>query len=234
MKLPYLGIHNPILSHFTGRFASNGHSRQATIHSSPLPVTASRFHFRQTAPQSLRGSQWQLRPLSQANAALTYDAYLAHPISLIQQSRGLHLADSYTWQEHMQQIAAYEQDHRTHKAFSFIVLNKTATKCLGMVQVLPLRPFLYYNNAPAHLLVRAGDNAAMITYWLATCSDGSPFACEFIQALQRWFSREWEFDDYYFRINPSDAHCLSILAESGLATQFSLKVPPYDYAFYGN
>ena len=178
--------------------------------------------------------QWQLRPLSQAHAALAYEAILIYPTALIPQSREPYPTESYTWQNHIQRLKTVEQEQQTYKSFSYIVLNKAATKCLGMVRIMPLRPFLYYNNAPTHLIIRAGNNAAMISYWLAPCPAESSFACEFIQALQRWFNRNWEFDDYFFRINPSDSHCLATLADTGLNAQFSLKVPPDNYVFYSN
>lgn len=233
MKLPYLGLHNPIISHFTDYFAGNGHGRQSPTRPT-LPVTTSRFHFNHPVPQTLKGNQWQLRPLSQAHAALAYEAILIYPTALIPQSREPHPTESYTWQNHIQRLKTVEQEQQTYKSFSYIVLNKAATKCLGVVGIMPLRPFLYYNNAPTHLIIRAGDNAAMISYWLAPCPDDSAFACEFIQALQRWFNRNWEFDDYFFRINPSDSHCLATLADTGLNAQFSLKVPPDNYVFYSN
>ena len=234
MKLPYLGLHNPILSHFTNHFSGKGHGRQTSTRPATLPVTTSRFHFHRAAPHHLKGGQWQLQPLRQANAALTYEATLTYSTALILQSRDTHLAEPYTWQDHLQQLEVVEQEHQTYKSFSFILLNKAASKCLGMVRIMPLRPFLYYNNAPTHLIIRAGDNAAMITYWLAPCPDDTTFACEFIQTLQRWFSRDWEFVDFYFRINPSDSHCLATLADTGLAAHFSLKVPPDNYVFYSN
>jgi hypothetical protein len=233
MKLSYSGIYNPILSHFTGHFSGNGHSRQARVASPSSPATTSRFHFRQAAPHHLKGDQWQLKLLGKANAALAYEATLNHPTAL-QQGLDYYLAEPYTWQTHIQQIERYEQEQEAHKSFSFIVLNSAATQCLGMVRVMPLRPFLYYNNAPVHLLIRAGDNAAMITYWLADCTAGSRFPCEFIQSLHRWFSRNWEFDETFFRINPEDSHCLAPLTTSGLTAHFSLKVPPISYTFYGN
>jgi RimJ/RimL family protein N-acetyltransferase len=234
MKLPYLGIHNPILSHLTDRFSGKGNGRHTTAPSSQPAITTSRFHFSKAVPKSLKGDQWQLQKLQQTNAALTYEAYLNHPAALLQQSQDRFLPQPYTWQDHTKQIATYEQEHQTHSGFSYTVLNKAGTKCLGMVQVMPLRPFLYYNNAPAHLIIRANHNAAMITYWLAPCPTESNFPCQFIQALQRWFDRTWEFDDYYFRINPSDTHCLTTVADSGLEAHFSLKVPPVNYTFYGH
>lgn len=234
MKLPYLDAYHLILSRFTGHFATSSHSRQTATGTSSSPVTNSRFHFRKTVPKKLKGNHWQLQAIQQDNAALIYDAYLSHHSALTQADQKSHLKEPYTWQEYLKQMATYDQDHQTHKTFSFIVLNKAATKCLGMVQIGPLRPFLYYNNAPVHLMIRAGDNAAMITYWLTPCTAESTFPCQFIQALQGWFAHDWEFDDYFFRVNPSEAHCLFPLADSGLTAHFNLKVPPHNYAFYGN
>jgi hypothetical protein len=233
MKLSYLGLHNPILSHFS-RFSSqnddHGHGRHRP--SSSPSVTSTRFQFNNSTPHHLKSSQWQLQPLQTANAALAYEAYLSNPNALVTHRRSSHLVKSYTWQDHIERIDRFELEHQIHARFSFIVLDNTAAKCLGCVHIRPLRPFLYYSSAPAHLIVRAQDNTALITYWLHSCLEPS-FQTQFLATLHQWLTRKWEFPDHFFRVNLGTDDTTAVMENAGLQSQFSLKFPTYHYEFYG-
>lgn len=229
MKLPYLGLNNPLLTLFDGRLApQNG--RQPSSRSS---IPGSRFQLDQPVPRCLTSDTWQLCLLQMENAATAYEAYLTNPQAVIQHSPHAHLVEPYTWQAHQERVARCLQEQQTHAGFTFILLHRELGKCLGCVHVQPLRPFLRYNNAPVHLLVRAGENAAMITYWLIPAYLHSNLHTAFIAKLHHWLSHEWGLLDHFFRVTPCQKETIALLEQNGLKTHFSLPASPHLYVFYG-
>lgn len=221
MKLPYLGVYNSFLGQSNGRF--------------PITTVAndmSHFHFSRPTPHTLKGPQWRLRPLQKENAAITYEAYLRNPQAIICPNSE---SKPYTWQDHTGQIAQAEQNFWAGGQFLLALLNPQETKCLGGVQIAPLRPFFRRHNAPGRLMIRADQNTAMITYWLCTSCQEQEFAAQFVAALHRWLLTQWELTDHLFRTNPADAQTISTLQTAGLQARvcLSTSTPPYQYAFYG-
>lgn len=222
MKLPYLGLYHSFLGQPNGRSAPNR---------STSPQN-SRFLFNRPVPRSLKGPQWRLRPLQSAHTTLTYETYLRNPQALLRPGNN---TEPYTWEDHTRQIAEAEKDFWAGEKFSLTLLNTQENRCLGGVQIAPLRPFFHYHHAPNHFMIRADPNSAMITCWFChTCPEGN-FAAQFVTALHRWLLTDWELTDHLFRVNPSESKTITILEAAGLRPHLCLPitVPPYQYAFYG-
>jgi RimJ/RimL family protein N-acetyltransferase len=230
MKLPYLGIHNPLLALLDGSLTNNN-GRQPSPRSS---IAGSRFQLTRPVPNILKGETWQLCPLQINNAATAYEAYLTNPEAVIQHSPHTHLVEPYTWQAHQEHVARCVQAHQTHAGFTYILLDTETRKCLGCVQVQPLRPFLRYNNAPPHLIILAGDNAAMITYWLTPSHMSQTFHTSFISRLHNWLTHEWGLLDHFFRISHCQKETIALMEMCGLKTLFCLPTSPHRYIFMGS
>lgn len=231
MKLPYLGVHNPLLTLLDGRLTQHPSPRRS---SSSSAIAGSRFQLTKPVPRCLRGHTWQLCPLQSENAVTAYEAYLTNPQAVIQHDPHSYMVEPYTWEAHQERVARCIQEHQTHAGFTFILLDNELGKCLGCVHVQPLRPFLRYNNAPTHLLVRAGDNAAMITYWLAASHQHSDFQAPFITKLHNWLTHEWNLLDHFFRVSLCQNETVNAMKQSDLKAHFCLPASPHPYAFYSD
>ncbi|GIK54764.1 MAG: hypothetical protein HND44_04910 [Chloroflexi bacterium] len=235
MKLPYLGAHNPMLTQLQQRQARP----DSGFYQPPSPGTgvgSTRFHFQQPVPSTLKGHDWLLQPLQMGNAALTYEAYLTNPDAPMHHN-GRHVTDQpYTWRDHMERVERAEQEHCSHKQFSFAVLTTAQDKCLGCVHLTLLRPFLIRYQAPDHLLTGLGENSAMILFWFCRSYREQPFSDQILQALHQWLTQEWELDDCLFRVHPADVTAVHALQAAGLQRRFWLDAPimPTPYDFYGD
>ncbi len=239
MKLPYLGANNPMITQLHRRFVEQGHGRCPTA-SPGSTVGGTRFCFQQPPPSTLKGREWQLQPLQKANAALTYEAYLTDPDAPVYRNsvhrNGRCQADeAYTWQDHIERVEKAEQEHNTHKQFSFAILSATQNKCLGCVHLMPLRPFLVHYNALDHIRATSSQNSAMILFWLCRARRDQDFAYQLLNTLHHWLIHDWDLDDHLFRVYPTDVITVQALQAAGLRLHFSLDtaVMPTPYVFYG-
>lgn len=229
MKLPYIGIHNPILSKWPRQITWP--ASQPPIHSCPFG-DGSRFHLSHSIPNTLTGTTWHLQPLQLGNAAQTYEAYLTTselPLDFYN-----HSPEPYTWHDHLQRIEIVEQEHRTHKCFSFAILENKGRKCLGCLHLAPLRPFLNQYSAPAHVLVRASENAAMVSCWLRTSFFNSINSQMFFTRVHQWINEEWQLPDHYFRVASSQSNLCHILNASPFKARFQIDLPgiPHQFTFF--
>ncbi|NJN54379.1 MAG: hypothetical protein HC804_06255 [Anaerolineae bacterium] len=209
----------------------------------PSPGTAvgsTRFNFRQAVPAVLKGSGWQLQPLQKGIAALTYEAYLTNPDAPFHRNgrcaNGRCANDQpYTWRDHMERVEKAEQEHHSHKQFSFAILTATHDKCLGCIHLTPLRPFLTRYLTPDHLLTSLSENSAMILFWLCRSYRDQPVAYQLIHTLHHWLADDWELDEHLFRAQSGDVTAVHTLQTAGLHLRFTLDitVTPVQYAFYG-
>lgn len=235
MKLPYLGVYNPMLMQLHQRFAGQGTGNCPPPVSPGSTIGSTRFQFQHAVPSILKGGEWMVQPLQMENAALTYEAYLTNPDAPVQR-HGRGQSDApYTWRDHMERVAKAEQEHQSHRQFSFAVLSSNTKKCLGCLHLTPLRPFLTRYQAPEHLLAAIGQNSAMILHWLCRSCREQPFAHQFIQTLHQWLIHDWELDEHLFRVQPTNVPAVHALQNAGLQQHFLLDVPviPTQYAFYG-
>lgn len=234
MKLPYLGANNPMIMQLHRHLVGQNHGR-CPMTSPSSSVGSTRFRFQQPVPSALKGKAWQLQPLQKANAALTYEAYLTNPDAPVHRNGRCQTDEAYTWQDHIKQIEKAEQEHNTHKQFSFAILSAIKNKCLGCMHLMPLRPFLTHYNAPDHLLGTNGENSAMILYWLCRSHRNRDFSYQFISALHQWLDHDWELEGHLFRVDSTDMTAVQALQAAGLHLHFSLDVAvrPVPYAFYG-
>jgi hypothetical protein len=172
--------------------------------------------------------------LQVANAALTYEAYLTNPDAPIHRTGKCHAVEGYTWGDHLRRLEEVEQEHRTHKRFSFAVLDTAGTKCLGCVHLALLRPFLLRYNASAQLLALAGDNTAMLTYWVCRPYRESELSQQLILAFHRWLNQEWELPDHLFRVDLAESIAIQTLTAAGLQLHFyfDVAIALRHYAFY--
>lgn len=234
MKLPYLGAHNPMLTQLQQRQAKP----DSGFYRPPAPGTAvgsTRFTFQQTAPSGLKGAGWLLQPLQKGNAALTYEAYLTNPDAPVHHNGRCATDQPYTWRDHMERVERAEQEHRSHKQFSFAVLTAAQDKCLGCIHLTLLRPFLIRYQMPDHLLTGLGDNSALIHFWFCRPYRVQPLAAQIIQALHHWLEHDWELDELLFHAPLGNVTAVHTLQAAGLQVRFSSDIAAVSgqYALYG-
>ena len=190
----------------------------------------------QPLPQDLCTATFVLKPLTPEYALLDYEAYISSSEVIRVHSGGRWPIADFTLNDEREQLAQHAQRHQARQDFAFIILERTEQRSLGCVYVLPLRPFLQRVNAPAELVKRIGDDAAMITFWVRQSAQDTALPEDLVQATWRWFSSEWSFSQCFFRVSQAEARSRQALESSGLSEQFAICPAGwlFGYLFYGN
>jgi hypothetical protein len=186
-------------------------------------------------PETLRTSDFLVRPLGAADTAIDYAAYMASPDVIRAHSGGRWPTDTFTMAENQRLAERHEQDHRARRNFTFLVLTPDETTSLGCVYFLPLVPFLQRVAASRALIDQFAETSAMIPFWVRQAHQHSGLTAHVVAAIHNWVSEKWPFADHVFRVCHAESASIRALEQSGLQVRFDLAIvePPHQYHFFG-
>lgn len=232
MEMPYLGADKPILHQLKHQDQNLDPQRLGPF---PLLTGDQHFQFSKPLPNPIKGTIWQLQAISRENAALSYEAYLTQADAPIfpNYQRAI---EPYTWQDHIRYVKQLTELFRAHQRFSYVIVNKAGTKCLGFVQLQPIRPYLLHHGAPSSFLGGISANSGLVTYWLRHKAFQQRPTLSFLRTLHRWLLQQWEMEDHLFCTFPEMDGAAATLEAIGLQARFWLDIastPPRQNIFYG-
>jgi hypothetical protein len=168
------------------------------------------FHPMQAAvPTGMRTDRVVLRPLSVSDVEIDYDAVKSSAPMLRRWSQTSWPADDFTLAENRADLERHEHEHREGVAFTFTVLDPTATRCLGCVYIAP----------PAHeerALIERAKRPARVGFWVRAAEIPNELDRHLLGALREWLAREWAFDLVIFTIAEDETRQAALLGQSGL------------------
>jgi RimJ/RimL family protein N-acetyltransferase len=167
-------------------------------------------------PTALRHERFVAVPLTGTTAALDYSAYIASPDVIRTHSDGRWPVDGFTFAEDLELVAIHEDEHRSRRAFTFVLLNPSETEALGCLYLNPLRDYLVRTGAPRHVVDGTPRDSAMVTFWLRQDQQETGLAEVTVDAVNRWIAHEWPLTEHFFRVLPAELSSRAALDRLGL------------------
>ena len=159
-----------------------------------------------------------VRPLRATDVELDYDAVTSSAERLRRWSQTEWPADDFTLAENLDDLRRHEREHLERAAFTFTVLDRQETACLGCVYFTPLGP------EAAHLCEGAG-HAAAIGFWVRTSELAGDLDQHLLFTLREWIEAAWAFDCVAFAISPLEERQAALFAHAGLVRRSIIALP---------
>jgi hypothetical protein len=105
-------------------------------------------------------------PLTTANVALDYAAYMASPDVIRVPSDGRWPVGGFTLEQDRELAAAHRAAHQARRAFTFLLLDPGERECLGCLYLNPLPGYLQQAGADPETLSCFPAASAMVSFWI--------------------------------------------------------------------
>ena len=167
-------------------------------------------------PEEMRTKRLLLRPLRASDVALDYDAVMASAEQLHRWSQSDWPTADFTLAQNLDDLQRHEREHYNREAFTFTVLNRDATRCLGCVYIMPLEP-------QAAQVCAGAAYAATVGFWARTSEVVNDLDQHLFNTLREWFKTAWAFDGIVFTISPQEVRQAALFSEAGLERRLVFK-----------
>ena len=159
-----------------------------------------------------------LRPLRVTDAEMDYEAVISSAAMLRRWSQSDWPADDFTLAENRRDLERHEREHRERTAFTFTVLDPRATKCLGCIYIMPLRP-------EEAALSPGANHGARVGFWVRASEHSNELERHLLGTLREWLRTEWAFDAVVFTVYQQETRQAALLAEAGLEMRLKFTLP---------
>jgi hypothetical protein len=167
-------------------------------------------------PETLQTDELLLRMLSAAHNPLDYDAVMASQTQLLARTDGRWPVEGFALADNLRDLQQHEADFLARTSFTYTVLTLDQTRCLGCVYIDPLEPMLTKLPAPAEVLARVPDDAAVVHFWVRSERLADELDRRLLTALLSWFREAWAFQLVTHLATDAEPRQLAILREAGL------------------
>jgi RimJ/RimL family protein N-acetyltransferase len=130
-------------------------------------------------------------PLTTANVALDYAAYMASPDVIRVHSDGRWPAGEFTLEQDRDLAAAHQAAHEARRAFTFLLLDPAERECLGCLYLNPLRDYLRQAGAGPETLSCFHAASAMVTFWIRQDHQDTGLAGIVAEGVSTWLAADW-------------------------------------------
>ena len=162
-------------------------------------------------PTGLRHERFVAVPLTTTTAALDYASYMASPEVIRAHSDGRWPVEGFTFSDDLELVAKHEDDHKSRRAFTFVLLVPSWSEALGCLYINPLREYLLRAQAPRHLVDETPLDSAMVTFWLRQDQQHTDLAEVVVKAVNDWILNEWPLSAHLFRVLPGErSSCVAL------------------------
>ena len=177
-------------------------------------------------PERLETEQFLLRRLSETDVELDYAAVMESREILRQWEQSTWPADDFTLADNLKDLQRHEREHLNREAFTFTVMNRDETECLGCVYIYP-RTVRWLARAEATPVTSAkwADYEAVVTFWVRQSRLAEGLDSQLLDVLRRWFDQEWDFDGYLFLTSERFKQQVAMFESTTLQQQFELQDP---------
>ena len=174
-------------------------------------------------PEALQTDEFLVRPLRATDVTLDYDAVISSRAELLLGSGGTWPREGFTLEENLADLERHEREHRDRVAFTYTVMNPTATECLGCIYLNPLESILGHDGGSAGYLA---DRTAYVTFWVRHSRLADNLDRRLLQALISWFQNEWAFLHVIFIAQQVEERQIRLFEEMGLRLLYTLEPRP--------
>jgi len=182
------------------------------------------LHAGAQVPQELCHHAFLATPLTTANVALDYAAYMASPEVIRAHSAGQWPVDGFTLDHDRAQVARHQAAHEAHRAFAFLLLDPSESEALGCLYLNPLHPYLSRAGAAPEVQRTFPSETAIVTFWIHQDHQDTGLAALVAEGVNTWLQTAWPFATHLFRILPGEQSSRS--AVEGLhVRRLSLRLP---------
>ncbi|NJN81422.1 MAG: GNAT family N-acetyltransferase [Caldilineaceae bacterium] len=163
-----------------------------------------------------------LRPLRATDVELDYDAVISSAEQLRAWSQSSWPGDGFTLAENLDDLQRHEREHIERVAFTFTVLDPTASRCLGCVYLTAVRPVVAQLISD---LVAEPVYVTNVGFWVRTSEVENGLDAHLLATLLAWLAADWRFDRAVFGISHKDPRQTSLLEEAGLERRSEYHLP---------
>ena len=177
-------------------------------------------------PTAYRNEEFVLCPLRTSHVEIDYAALMVSKEMLRRWGGGAWPADNFDLEANLADLAEHQKEHETGLAYTFTLLNPAEDECLGCVYIEPLFRYLELGRQtkPAHE-TSASDFKAVVRFWVKQPRLIDNLDRRLFQALIAWISKEWVFNQVFFRVNSRDRRQVALVEEAELQLHYTLHVP---------
>ena len=145
-------------------------------------------------PSALVHERFVATPLTAAAARLDYASYRSSPDVIRVHSDGRWPMEDFT----------FEDDHRTRRAFTFVLLSPPRTEAVGCLYLNPLDRYLRDAGAGRTMLEATPPTAAMVTFWVRQDLQDTDLPDVVTRAVDHWIRDDWPLPSHVFRVLPDE------------------------------
>ncbi|HEV2235885.1 MAG TPA: GNAT family N-acetyltransferase [Ktedonobacterales bacterium] len=167
-------------------------------------------------PAELRTDELLLRPLRASDDVLDYAAVMASRERLLRRSAGQWPRAGFTLAENRADLAQHEAEHQARAAFTYTVMNRDETECLGCLYIYPLRRTLARYGAPAAVSAAAAEDEAEASFWVRQDRESDDLDRRLLAALLPWLHGEFACARLWLRAFAAEERQVAVLRAAGL------------------
>ena len=176
-------------------------------------------------PNGLETPEFCLRPLRTTDVELDYAAVMSSRGFLRLWSQTDWPPDDFTLADNLRDLERHEREHREHKAFTYTVMDRTGTECLGCVYIHPLESFFQGTVVLGAELANEQGYQAVAAFWVRAARIADGLDRRLLDALIAWFESEWAFSQVLFWTKDEVVHQIELFGQAGLEQRLVIEWP---------
>jgi hypothetical protein len=177
-------------------------------------------------PSGLTTDHLVLRPIVAADAELDYAAVMESREYLRFWEQSSWPADDFTVAGNREDLEKLEQRHADGTAFTYTVMDRAGTECLGCVYLMPTdaRSFADARITPSgdH---RWEDYRATVYFWVRKSRLAARTDRALLDALRPWLAEDWNLGTALFVTNEQFTQQVDLIEQAGLRLRFEIEEP---------
>lgn len=184
------------------------------------------------APAGVRTDDFLLRPLTADDAELDHAAVMETRELLRAWEQSTWPADDFTVAANRADLVKLEQRHAAGTAFTYTVMDRDQTECLGCVYLLAPDAKMFTGAHVTALGAHEWSRCdATVFFWVRASRLDAGLDRTLLDLLVRWLDQEWSFDAPVFVTNEQVDQQVAMLDDSGLHRRFEIRVPEHAGAY---
>jgi hypothetical protein len=179
-------------------------------------------------PDGLITDEFLIRPLSVTDGALDYAAVMESKIILRQWEQSSWPSDDFTPADNFKDLDRHEQEHLRRESFTFTVMNRDETECLGCIYIFP-RTARWLAQAETTPLGPAAwsEFEAVVLFWIRASRLAEGMDRRLLDVLRPWLAGTWAFEGHLFQTSALFAQQVAMFEAAGLQRRFEVQLPKH-------
>jgi len=189
------------------------------------------------APSELRTGEFVLRPIAEADAGADLEAVIESRDDLVGWEQSGWPADDFSVEDNRADLRLLAADHVAGRRFTYTMTDLAGERALGCVYVVPPTARFLAAAAVESLSDLAwSDVDAAVYFWVRSGLVVSGLEERLVDALRRWFARDWSLDHVVFVTTQDFTRQVELLSSLGLHQVVLVREPgkPTPYVAFGS